>query len=86
MSKRELFPVDGRKSFYGKAYEVHCDNGEIRCESYGTIVCVIRNGMALRTWDGYSATTMRHVNSFLRANGLKFGGKKWWDKMPVMEV
>ena len=26
---------------------------------------------------------MRHVNSFLQAEGVNGGGKAWWDKQPV---
>lgn len=32
---------------------------------------------------GYSATTMRHVNSFLSFYDMNGGGKSWWDMQPV---
>lgn len=32
---------------------------------------------------GYSATTMRHVNSFLSFYDMNGGGKAWWDTQPV---
>lgn len=33
--------------------------------------------------NGYSATTMRHVNSFLQFFGVAGGGKSWWDSLEV---
>ena len=79
----ELTPTDGRKSFYGKARVIELDTGEIICKSYQTDVGAIRGGKFVRTWSGYSATTMRHVNAFLAAFGLPGGGEAWWDSLPV---
>ena len=57
---------DRAKSFYGKAKVIEKDNGEKVLQSYNTEVCKISsNGEFVRLWDGYSVTTMRHVNSFL---------------------
>ena len=72
---------DTRKSFYNKAKVTELDNGDIELTSYNTIVCRIRNGKFERLWDGYSATTMRHINSFLEFYGIEGGGKAWWDKL-----
>lgn len=44
------------------------------------------NGEFVRLWDGYSVTTMRHVNSFLSFFGISGGGKSWWDSQPVEET
>lgn len=81
----ELSPVaDSRKSFYGKATVVEW-NGEKVLVSYETPVCKIdAAGRFVRLWNGYSATTMRHVNSFNRLFGINQGGKAWWNKQPVM--
>lgn len=81
----ELPPVaDSRKSFYGKARVVEW-NGEKILVSYETPVCKIdAAGRFVRLWNGYSATTMRHVNSFNMLFGINQGGKAWWDKQPVM--
>ena len=79
----ELQPNDGRKSFYGKAKVVQLDNGTVALQSYSTIVGRIEKGEFVRTWSGYSATTMRHVNAFLAAFGIPGGGKAWWDSLPV---
>ena len=40
----ELKPINGRKSFYGKAEAIEKDNGDIELTSYQTIVASIRNG------------------------------------------
>lgn len=75
---------DRAKSFYGKAKVIEKDNGEKVLQSYNTEVCKIgSNGEFVRLWDGYSVTTMRHVNSFLSFFGISGGGKSWWDSQPV---
>lgn len=79
----ELIPMDGRKSFYGKAKVIEKD-GETLLQSYNTEVCkVTSSGQFVRLWSGYSATTMRHVNSFLDLVGIAGGGKAWWDAQTV---
>ena len=78
----ELQPNNSRKSFYGKAKVIEKDNGEKVLMSYDTEVCKItKSGEFVRLWDGYSATTMRHVNSFLDLVGIAGGGKAFWDKL-----
>ena len=80
----ELQPNNSRKSFYGKARVIEKDNGEKVLMSYDTEVCKItKSGEFVRLWDGYSATTMRHVNSFLDLVGIAGGGKAWWDAQPI---
>ena len=84
MEKYELIPTDGRKSFYGKAIVIEKDHGEKVLQSYNTEVCKITSdGEFVRLWSGYSATTMRHVNSFLDLFNLSGGGKAWWDAQTV---
>lgn len=81
----ELPCMDSRKSFYGKAKVIECKNGVKLLQSYNTIVCAIdENGEFARLWDGYSVTTMRHVNSFLSFYGLDGGGKAYWDEKEVI--
>ena len=80
----ELIPTNGRKSFYGKASVTEKDNGDIELRSYNTIVARIRNGNFERLWDGYSATTMNHINSFIDAYGISGGGKAWWTSLEVV--
>ena len=80
----ELKPTDNRKSFYGKAIIIEKDNGEKILQSYETKVCKITSeGEFVRMWSGYSATTMRHVNSFVQLFNIARGGKAWWDAQPV---
>jgi N12 class adenine-specific DNA methylase len=80
----ELTPMgnDRAKSFYGKARVIEKDNGETVLLSYDTEVCKItKSGEVVRLWGGYSATTMRHVNSFLELFDIAGGGKSWWDTL-----
>lgn len=80
----ELPCLDWRKSFYGKARVIVSDDGARTLQSYNTAVCKLdANGHFVRLWSGYSATTMRHVNSFLRFYGADGGGKTWWDAQKV---
>ena len=76
---------DKAKSFYNKAVVTEHDNGDIELRSYNTIVCRIRNGKFERLWDGYSATTMRHINAFVDFYGIKGGGKAWWTKLECVD-
>ena len=78
---------DRAKSFYGKAKVIEKDNGEKVLQSYNTEVCKISgNGEFVRLWDGYSVTTMRHVNSFLSFFGMSGGGKSWWEAQNVRKA
>ena len=68
---------DTRKSFYGKAKLIFTKE-EVFLFSYNTLVCKIdKQGNFIRLWEGYSLTTMRHVNSFLQNFCISGGGKKW---------
>lgn len=86
MKKYYLSPMgyERAKSFYGKTLVIEKDNGEKVLQSYNTEVCkVTSGGEFVRLWDGYSVTTMRHVNSFLEFCGIAGGGKSWWDAQTV---
>lgn len=77
-----LTPTDSRKSFYGKATVLLCSNGDKILRSYCTNVAKISaDGTFHKLWDGYSATTMRHINSFCDTFGISGSGKKWWDSL-----
>jgi hypothetical protein len=79
-----LKPVDSHVSFYGKA-KVYDVNGYHVLRSYDTMVAYIDSyDHFYRTWGGYSATTMRHVNSFLVYHGLPSINKKMWLDMLVV--
>lgn len=81
-----LAPNDGRKSFYGKAVVIERD-GEKLLQSYNTIVCKVDScGNFKRLWNGWSATTQRHVNAFVDYYGLpQYGGKSAWKKMEPLQ-
>lgn len=86
MKKYYLIPQwpESAKSFYKKAIVIEMDNGDKILQSYETEVCKIdSNGEFVRLWDGYSVTTTRHINSFLRHEGVIGGGKSWWMAQPV---
>lgn len=75
-----------QKSYYGKAQVIECDCGRYLM-SYTTIVCYISNdGDFYRLWDGYSATTMKHINDFILLCGHSEGGKKYWDSLEVKSM
>lgn len=79
----ELKPIYiNQSSFYNKAtIEIH--NDELVLYSYNVKVCKIVNGKFYRFFDGYTATTMRHVNEFRMQNGLQKLSKKEWLKLEV---
>lgn len=73
----ELCPVDGRKSFYGKAM-IFEKNGKRMLRSYETVVAFFdKNGKLHRTWGGWTATTGRHIYAFTGKH------KAEWEKLPV---
>lgn len=75
----ELKPTNGRKSFYGKALVKETEN-EIILQSYETDVCKIdKNGHFIKLWNGYSVTTMNHINAFLSLFDIPFMRKKEWE-------
>lgn len=77
---------------YNRAY-VRFRNGVWQLKSYDTIVFEYHpeTGELVRTWGGYSATTLKHVQMFVcwlnraeyRRNTTY--GKKNWDAMEVCE-
>lgn len=77
-----LLPIDGRKSFYGKCKVIETEQ-VLYLQSYDIIVCCWDKKRKIfnKLWNDYSATTMRHVNSFMMYLGLFLGGKKWWNAL-----
>ena len=77
----DLRPIDGRKSFYGKAkVALDTESNIAYLYSYNTIVCSYNiNSMVFRrVWCDYSATTMRHINAFRAYYGLHALSKSEW--------
>lgn len=66
LSKYELMPLNGRKSFYGKAIVYRDENGDEILYSYGTKILARnqRTGELTRFWDDWSLTTGNHIRSF----------------------
>lgn len=81
----ELIPTNGRKSFYGKAKVIEID-GENFLQSYNTIVCKVdKKGRFIKLWDGYSTTTMAHINSFADLFNINGHGKKWYESLETQD-
>jgi hypothetical protein len=77
----DIWPVDGHKSFYGKAKIIFDKEANVAyLRSYNTIVCSfnLNSGVFRRVWNGYSATTMRHINAFRAYHGLLALSKSEW--------
>lgn len=73
MKRYELIPHDGRKSFYGKAIVEVDKAGNETLYSYGT--AIIRrhvSGELEKLWNGWSATTGRHIAAFCGLNKAGF--------------
>lgn len=69
MSKYELTPTDGRKSFYGKAVVIIGDDGSETLYSYNTpIIKRLVSGELVKLWSGWTATTGRHIKAFCGLN------------------
>lgn len=65
----ELMPTDGRKSFYGKAHVAILPDGAQLLTSYNTDIMIREKGGDLvRLWDGWTATTGRHIKAFCGLN------------------
>lgn len=83
----ELKPFHTKqKSFYGKArvtVSYNDDDIYLVLDSYDTQVVMVRiakggRPSVRRLWDGYSATTLRHVNELLMQEGFpKLSARAW---------
>lgn len=61
----ELIPVNGQKSFYGKAVVETYTDGSAVLFSYNTpIIKRTLKGELVRLWAGWSATTGKHIKAF----------------------
>lgn len=92
MKVYELTPTrENVKSYYRKAMIIE-EDGKTALKSYDTIVCYIDSEGLHRTWNRYSATTMRHVWEFvLQMIGMPDMTnyktcKSWWESLPVIPV
>lgn len=73
----ELTPVDGRKSFYGKAKVYRDNEGNEVLYSYDTpIICRTAAGDLKKLWNGWSMTTGRHIKAFCGLNKKEYESLK----------
>lgn len=81
-----LNPHGIQKSFWGKAHIIRKGNGIVELKSYNTIVGFIKDGEFYRTWDGYSVTTINHINAFLTEFNLPRMNKAKWSSLPITQL
>ena len=68
-----LAPTGPQKSFGGKAIVEEYENGDKVLLSYlPPVLKQTKDGKLIRLWDGYSATTGRHVKAFAGITGSYF--------------
>lgn len=77
--RKDLKELNGikLKEFNNRAIIKPVDNGYI-LQSYYTEVCKYIDGTFYKTWQGYSATTLKHINIFREYLGLSSIGKHEW--------
>lgn len=76
MKTFELTPINGRKSFYGKARVIE-ENGISKLLSYDTFVAEFNHAENKMKVNGkYSNTTNTHINAFLNYYGFDSCSKK----------
>lgn len=69
----ELKPTNGQKSFSGNALVHIDDDGTETLYSYQTpIIKRTPDGKLFRLWDGWSATTGKHIAAFCGLNKAQF--------------
>lgn len=79
----EPIPRDSHKSFYGKCKVVELTDDMKLVYSYNTQVALIVEGKRIyRLWKGYSATTLRHIDSIYEPKITK----RQWDSLPISDV
>ena len=63
-----------------RALTIAVDN-EIYLQSYDTLILSVNTttGDIKKLFSGYTATTLKHINEFLRGYGLSFNKKSWLD-------
>ena len=84
MNKTQLKKTETGTAVYNNAYYEETERG-YDLVSYTTYVAGIVSGEFVRYWEEYSATTMRHVNSFLVHFKREKITKKQWEAMEVTE-
>ena len=61
-----------------RAAALKYDTDAVLLKSYKTVVAAIIGTQFYKLWDGFSVTTLKHVNAFLSAyNGQQFNKRAW---------
>lgn len=68
------------QDFKGRAIVIPTETGYL-LKSYYTIVAEINNGEFIKRWEGYSNTTLNHINAFRRYFNLPYLSKREWIEM-----
>lgn len=76
------FTLDG---FNGRAVIIPVENGYI-LKSYETEVAAIVGGSFFKLWNGYSVTTLKHINLFADYFGFSRLSKREWVEMNTPET
>ena len=78
MSAYEMVPIyEDKKSYYGKAKIIEHRDGSRTLKSYNTEILTYHpTGEFTKHWNGWSATTGRHINEF----SLQMTGKTMYKK------
>ena len=55
------------------------DGTTLFLQSYDTLILSVDTftGEIKKLWDGYSVTTLKHINEFLKPFGFRFNKKEW---------
>lgn len=77
--EKNSFTLDG---FNNRAVVIKTEDGWI-LRSYYTEVAEMYQGKFIRLWDGYSNTTLKHINAFRNYLGLPGLSKREWIEMEV---
>ena len=79
-ANKKAFALDG---FGGRALIIPTETGYI-LQSYYTEVAEIRNGDFLKLWDGFSVTTLKHINIFRQFLGMNTLSKREWIELETV--
>lgn len=79
-SRAGEFQLEG----FGNRASVKEDGNRITLTSYYTEVCEIASGEFRKTWDGFSATTLKHINIFCRYYGFPTFSKREWIELETV--
>ena len=78
--ENNAFALDG---FNNRALVIPTEHG-YTLKSYYTTVAAIVDGDFVKTWDGYSVTTMKHINAFREYFGFARMGKRDWIELDAV--